>query len=88
MLSLTLEQDDNRLGIDFTTTNGAGSDQGTDDGSSELPWARKDDSGKSSFLFVNAATNRATYSFHDGRIPATTLEGRECCLSFFYYLHP
>lgn len=88
VLSLTLEQDDNRLGIDFTTTNGAGSDQGTDDGSSELPWARKDDSGKSSFLFLNAATNRATYSFHDGRIPATTLEGRECCLSFFYYLHP
>ena len=46
-LSLTLEHDDNNLGLDFTVPNGTGSDQGTDEGGSELPWARNDDSGTS-----------------------------------------
>jgi hypothetical protein len=50
-LNLTLEQDDSRLGLDFATTNGAGSDQGTDEDSSELPWARKDGSGTSFLSF-------------------------------------
>ncbi|KAF8630462.1 hypothetical protein AX15_002911 [Amanita polypyramis BW_CC] len=40
-LSLSLDQDDSQLGLDF---GGNGSDQGTEEGSSELPWTRKDDS--------------------------------------------
>ncbi|TFK74994.1 CNH-domain-containing protein [Pluteus cervinus] len=42
-LGVTLEHEDGRLGIDLTG-NGSGnsSDQGTDEDSSELPWARKD----------------------------------------------
>ncbi|KAL0953720.1 hypothetical protein HGRIS_004910 [Hohenbuehelia grisea] len=38
-LGVNIEPDDGRLGLDF---GGNGSDQGTDDGSSELPWARQD----------------------------------------------
>jgi hypothetical protein len=41
-LGLTIEQDDGSLGIDFISPGGSGSDHGEDDGSSELPWARKD----------------------------------------------
>lgn len=42
MLGVTLEHDDGRLGIDFAGNSGNSSDPGTDEGSSELPWARKE----------------------------------------------
>ncbi|KAF8659898.1 hypothetical protein AX16_001782 [Volvariella volvacea WC 439] len=47
-LGVTLEHDDGRLGLDFSNSagdsgSGNSSDQGTDDGSSELPWMRSDD---------------------------------------------
>ena len=51
-LNLTLEHPDSTLGLDFAVPNGTGSDQGTDEGSSELPWARKDDSGMSPSCLV------------------------------------
>jgi RHO1 GDP-GTP exchange protein 1/2 len=42
-LGLKIDRDDGNLGIDFASgSNGSGSDHGTDDGSSELPWARND----------------------------------------------
>ena len=44
-IGIRLEQDDGTLGIDFGGSSpGSGSDHGTD-GSSELPWARKDQTG-------------------------------------------
>ncbi|KAM6497062.1 CNH domain containing protein [Amanita muscaria] len=54
-LSLSLDDEDSRLDIDFggTGPNGNGSDQGTDEDSSELPWARKDDSAS-----MNASSRR------------------------------
>ncbi|KAG5647488.1 hypothetical protein DXG03_009424 [Asterophora parasitica] len=40
-LGVSLDHDDGRLGLDFGAgSSGNSSDQGTDDGSSELPWAR------------------------------------------------
>lgn len=41
-LGVTLEHDDGRLGLDFGPGSGNSSDQGTDEGSSELPWARQE----------------------------------------------
>ncbi|KAF9006045.1 hypothetical protein BDQ17DRAFT_327221 [Cyathus striatus] len=41
-LGISLERDDGRLGIDFGANSGSSSDQGTDEGSTELPWARHD----------------------------------------------
>ncbi|KAF5383621.1 hypothetical protein D9615_003552 [Tricholomella constricta] len=41
-LGVSLDHDDGRLGLDFGTGSGNSSDQGTDDGSSELPWARNE----------------------------------------------
>ncbi|KAF8159549.1 CNH domain-containing protein [Crassisporium funariophilum] len=41
-LGISLEHDDGRLGIDFTGNGGNSSDLGTDESSSELPWARTD----------------------------------------------
>lgn len=55
-LNLTLEHDDSTLGLDFAVPNGAGSDQGTDESSSELPWARKDDSGTPSSCLILQGT--------------------------------
>ncbi|KAF8637624.1 hypothetical protein AX17_002693 [Amanita inopinata Kibby_2008] len=43
-LGIPIEQDGGRLGLDFGGTNGNSSDQGTDDETSELPWARREDS--------------------------------------------
>src|SRR6266550_158222 len=85
-LSLTLEQDDSRLGLDFATTNGAGSDQGMDEDGSELPWARKDDSGSSSFLFCEFwITVRPTASMMAGS-PQRPLRVENAVRPF--YLHP
>ena len=51
-LGIAIDQIDGSLGIDFAGgSNGSASDHGTDDGSSELPWARKDYTCVSSFLF-------------------------------------
>ncbi|RDB23306.1 Rho1 guanine nucleotide exchange factor 1 [Hypsizygus marmoreus] len=41
-LGVSLDHDDGRLGLDFGMASGNSSDQGTDDGSSELPWARNE----------------------------------------------
>ncbi|KAF8074951.1 CNH-domain-containing protein [Lyophyllum atratum] len=43
-IGVSLDHDDGRLGLDFGAGSGNSSDQGTDDGSSELPWARNEQS--------------------------------------------
>ncbi|GLB41840.1 putative protein with domain found in Dishevelled, Egl-10, and Pleckstrin [Lyophyllum shimeji] len=41
-LGVSLEHNDGRLGLDFGAGSGNSSDQGTDEDSSELPWARNE----------------------------------------------
>lgn len=44
-LGVRLDHDQGRLGLDFATPSTNSSDHGTDDDSSELPWARNDHPG-------------------------------------------
>ncbi|TFK39883.1 CNH domain-containing protein [Crucibulum laeve] len=62
-LGISLEHDDGRLGLDFAGSSGNSSDHGTDEGSSELPWARNGT--------VTAASKNHS-SHHHHRQPSTS----------------